>query len=433
MGKSEKTKVGQAARVAKLVREARLASTVGVVMLVLFIAASMYQQLFATEQAKAVLNVMMNVYLVVLLGAFIYLAFRINQLGRYVKGELVKPIQAVSEQLEALSEGNFHEELRLEVDDTEVGRMAGAVAGLKQTWIGIIAETSEVLGQMGEGKYKIDLQQEYRGDFALVKDAFEKIAEDMSDVLRTIRNASEQIDGGSKQLASAATDLAQGSTDQATKVASLVSMMNGVYTSLEKNAQGAEVAVGLASDAGQTLLAGNAKLQELKEAMVEINQCAEEINTIIVAIQDIASQTNLLSLNAAIEAARAGEAGRGFAVVAEQVKILAEESSRAAGKTTTLIETTANAVEKGTRIADETAVNMDEVMAGAKKSTEMMSEMAEMLKANVKDMEQVAADLNAVSETVDNNSATSQETAAVSEEQQAQVEMMVSMLEKFDI
>jgi methyl-accepting chemotaxis protein len=98
-----------------------------------------------------------------------------------------------------------------------------------------------------------------------------------------------------------------------------------------------------------------------------------------------------------------------------------------------LIETTANAVEKGTLLADETTESMAEVMVGAKKAAEMMSEVADMLKANVKSMETVTADLNDVSETVDNNSATSQETAAVSEEQQAQVEMMVSLLEKFEI
>lgn len=424
---------GQLAQLEGMVKRAASVGLIGTILLILFWVGTMYSNSVTDEKVKSIINVVSLVYIFVLFGMFVRITIHVAKIGKFAKMELVLPVQKVSEQMVALSNGNFHEELGLPVDDTEVGKLAGAVGTLKQEWIGIIAETSEVLEQMGDGKYKIELKQEYRGDFSLIKESFYKIAEEMGDVLRTIRNASEQIDGGSKQLASAATDLAQGSTDQANKVANLVSMMNGVYASLEKNAQGAEETVQIASQAGATMMAGNEKLQELKEAMVEINQCAEEINTIIVAIQDIASQTNLLSLNAAIEAARAGEAGRGFAVVAEQVKLLAEESSRAAGRTTTLIETTANAVEKGTRIADETAANMSEVMVGAKKSTEMMSEMAEMLKANVKDMEQVTADLNAVSETVDNNSATSQETAAVSEEQQAQVEMMVSMLEKFDV
>ena len=174
-------------------------------------------------------------------------------------------------------------------------------------------------------------------------------------------------------------------------------------------------------------------MQELKGAIGEISKCSEQIGTIIGAIEDIASQTNLLSLNAAIEAARAGEAGKGFAVVAEQVKNLAEESGKAARRTTELIGTTIEAVEKGIAIADETAENMDQVMDGAREATERMGEIAKMLVRDVEHMQEVNASITQVSAVVDNNSATSQETAAVSEQQKAQVETMVALMDKFEI
>ena len=172
---------------------------------------------------------------------------------------------------------------------------------------------------------------------------------------------------------------------------------------------------------------------ELKEAIGDISKCSESIQEIITTIEEIASQTNLLSLNAAIEAARAGEAGKGFAIVADQVKALAEESSRAAGETNKLIERTVQAVEKGIGIADETAANINDVMLNAKLATEKMESTAQTLSNDVKNMHLINENIVRVAEIVDNNSAASEETAAVSEEQKAQVESMVNLMDQFNI
>lgn len=369
----------------------------------------------------------------IFIASFVFLVIQIFGTIKFAREELLKPIIKVSEQMTVLAEGNFHTEFDMTEDESEVGKMVSAINFMKQNLIGMIREISSVLEQMGQGNYIIQLEQNYVGEFIQIKESLIKICSDMKETLYTIREISEQIDSGSEQLAKAAEDLAEGSTIQAVEVQELAGLIHRVTESMEQNAVGAEESVAIASNAGETLNTGNQKMQDLKDAISEISKCSEEIGTIISAIEDIASQTNLLSLNAAIEAARAGEAGKGFAVVAEQVKNLAEESAKAAGETKQLIETTIQAVDKGIVIADETAVNMEAVMKGAKLATDKMGQMAVVLKQDVQNMNQINSSISHVSEVVDNNSATSEETAAVSEEQAAQVEVMVQMLDRFQL
>jgi len=352
---------------------------------------------------------------------------------KFAGTNLLAPMKKVAEQMDYLAKGDFSEALDLKEDDTEVGSMVKAIAFMKTNMHAMISEISDVLDKMGGGNYRVELQQEYVGEFKQIKESFLVIIESMKETLNTLRVASEEINLGSEQLASAAQDLAEGSSDQAVQVAGLVEAMKSMADSMEQNAEAATASVSIANQAGITLQQGNVKMEELKVAISEISKCAEQIHSIINTIEDIAEQTNLLSLNAAIEAARAGEAGRGFAVVAEQVKNLAEESARASGRTTQLIETTIEAVDKGISIADETVENMAEVMQGAMEATQKMGQIADMLNTEVRNIHDINNTIQRVSEVVDSNSATSQETAAVSEEQKAQVETMASLVDYFKI
>ena len=362
-----------------------------------------------------------------------YVIYSLVKTISFSKKELLLPIEKVAEQMGHLAHGDFSVRMDLEEDASEVGQMVAAIRFMKKNMSEMIAEISTILGEMGEGNYQFTIEKEYVGEFVAIKDSIIKIGEAMRETLHTLRDVAEQIDGGSEQLACAAQDLAEGSTIQATQVAEVAEAIKRMAESMLTNAEAAEQSVEIASDAGKTLVSGNEKMQELKTAIQEISKCSEEIGTIINAIEDIAEQTNLLSLNAAIEAARAGEAGRGFAVVAEQVKNLAEESAKAAGKTTQLIQMTIDAVTKGIDIADATAANMTEVMGGAMEATEKMGQIAKMLDEEAANMQVINETVASVSTVVDNNSATSQETAAVSEEQKAQVETMVQMMTRFKI
>ena len=384
-------------------------------------------------RSRRKLTIGMYVTITVFILSFMTIVRKIATSMKFAKEELLVPIVKVSEQMEELAQGHFVNKMDLQPDETEVGKMVGAILFMNDNFTKMIGEISNVLGKMAAGNYKVELVENYVGEFVEIKDSLYKIINSMKDTLTDIQNVANQINAGSEQLAHAATDLAQGCTDQAVKVSDVSQMVDVMSKSMEERSEEARNTAQISEDAGHLLKANNEKMQELKEAISEISRRSEEIRSIIVTIEDIASQTNLLSLNASIEAARAGDAGRGFAVVAEQVKNLAEQSTKAAGETTKLIEDTVSAVEKGIAIADETVSNMGEVMNGAREATNKMSGIADALKKESENIKRIDTNIASVAEIVNNNSAASQETAAVSEEQSSQVQVMVQIMDKFEV
>lgn len=254
---------------------------------------------------------------VLLLGAFSYIVRQFAVMIRFAYAELLEPVRKVSDQMAALADGDFSVPFDLKEDDSEVGSMAAAINFMKQNLMNMIQEIADVLEAMGNGSYNVEIRQQYVGEFLRVRESFYKIIEKMRETLTTLKEVSVQIDSGSEQLAYAAEDLAEGSTEQAGQVSRLVNAFERMQESMEHNVERTKESAVLAQEAGTELAKGNQKMQELKNAIGEISKCSEQIGTIIGAIEDIASQTNLLSLNAAIEAARAGEVEKGFTVVAE--------------------------------------------------------------------------------------------------------------------
>ncbi len=385
------------------------------------------------SSTKSKFNIAMYVSMVMFIVAFLFIVQRIRSMVVFSKQELLAPIVKVSDQLRELAQGHFVNNMDLKEDDSEVGMMVGAINFMNNNFTNMISELSEVLGQMGQGNYNVEITKEYVGEFVKIKESMIKIIADTKKTLSTIQNAAEEIGSGSEQLATASSDLAEGCTIQASKIAETTVMIDDIAKSMEEKANEAKETAEISRQAAKVVEDGNNKMQELKVAINEISECSKEIHSIIEVIEDIAEQTNLLSLNASIEAARAGEAGKGFAVVAEQVKHLAEQSTQAAGETTRLIQNTIDAVDKGIVIADATEANMTDVMQGAKGATEKMIEMAESLGKEVESIQLIDKNISHIAEIVDNNSASSEETAAISEEQSAQVQTMVHMVEKFQV
>ena len=385
------------------------------------------------ERKKNILAFIEIVAALCFLVSFLVLVNQILYTTKFASKELLQPIINVSDQMTQLAAGDLHSEFHMQKDDSEVGRMVEAICYMKSSLTNIIGEITSILDQMGQGNYQVTIRQEYVGDYQLIRDAFNRIADEMKQTVTTIQEASGEINCGAGQLADAADKLATACTHQAGQVSVVAEHINELNTIIASNKKDAEEAVKISNLSASTLTAGNAKMEELKDAIQEISSSSEKISSIIGAIEDIATETNLLALNAAIEAARAGEAGKGFAVVAEQVKKLAEESSQAVGKTTQLIETTIAAVQNGTTIADEAAANMEDVVMSSTEVGERIQKIVEQFAREENSIGRINDNIAEIAGIVDNNSATSEETAAISEEQKSQAEAMVELIGRFKI
>lgn len=352
-------------------------------------------------------------------------------LVRFLKRSM-KPLADVAEAAEEIMEGKLEVRLTAENND-EIGRLINAFDNMADNLKDVIDETAFCLGEMATGNFLVTTTkpQAFIGEYRTILEAAGHIKERLSEALSEINRSSEQVANGSEQVASASQALSEGAADQAASVEELAASINDISEHVKANAENAQEASHKMQVVGLHAQDSTHKMDDMLRAISDISEKSKEIENIIRTIEELASQTNLLSLNAAIEAARAGEAGKGFAVVAEEVRELAARSAQASRDTSDLIQATLASVEHGTKIADETAKALTEVVGEVEEITGAMQSISNASEEQASAINEITQGVDQISGVVQNNSATAQESAAASEELSGLSQILKELVSRF--
>lgn len=347
-----------------------------------------------------------------------------------VSKKIERPISATTERLEMLAKGDLTSPVEIfeRRDETEkLSRSLQQVCNEINKYISNIVETT---GDMANGDFSYNNRMEYVGDFSSIPESFIKIHEVLNETITNLNDSSNNVRSGSDQIANGAQLLAEGTTRQATAADELSATIVNISDGVESTAKGANEASSLSNDCASMMREQDIAMNKMLEAMGTIEQKSEAISNVIKAIEDIAFQTNILALNASIEAARAGEAGKGFAVVASEVGNLAMKSAQSADSTKELITSTLEAVKVGSKIAGDTAGALKEVTALSEKSAALVKQIAEDADKQAEALKQATQGVEDISQVIQMNSATAEQSAASCEELSAQAQILAEQVAK---
>jgi methyl-accepting chemotaxis protein len=334
---------------------------------------------------------------------------------------LTSPIAGITKRIALLAEGDLHSGFNVRTITKEYHalhtNLEVTISYLKR----YVDDIDHVLGGLADGDLNTESRIEYKGDFADIGKALKKILDNLGAVINIIAKSTESISAGSAQISMSAQSLLTGSMDAAGSIKNIDVSIEAMGNNLTDTVTDTTDASNMAGLARQTALDGNAKMQELLGSIDDINKAAEQVQQINRAIDDIAFQTNILSLNAAVEAARAGVAGRSFAVVADEVSMLAGKCAQASKDTAALIDDVLKAAQTGTASADETAATLHRIVEQSEKVNKIMTALSDRAVKQANEMNDVGRDMERLSSVTVATSSASAEFAETSKsfEQQA--------------
>ncbi len=377
------------------------------------------------QQTIHVMQVISGVCFVLVLGC-------LASLVQYVLARIVKPIMQITEKTKPLQEGRLELDLERK-ENNELGDLIVTVKDSLHLIHKYVMDINRIMGMLSSGNFDVHTSEEYIGDFKSIEESIDSFTRTISGAFGNITQAERQVSGHAEQLSSSAQSLAQGATQQASAVEELYATLDELSKNAAKNVEDAAEAQENARLTGEQVTVSSEQMKSMVEAMNDITQASQQIGKIIATIEDIAFQTNILALNAAVEAARAGSAGKGFAVVSSEVRSLASRSDQAAKATKELIENSVQAAERGSQIVDEVSGTLTKTLELVMQSNNMIGTIADAVRGEAVSIAQVTEGISQISDVVQTNSASSEESAAVSSELFNQVRLLQNQTNKFKL
>lgn len=377
-----------------------------------------------------------TVILAIIQVAAIIMAFMIStRLGKAMAKDITEPLGQLKERLTAFSKGDLTSPFPELQRDDEIAEIMQSASEMAERMNFVLLDINYLLGEMAECNYNISSKDtsKYTGEFSHTLDSMRQMRDNMISSIRYIGESSAQVSAGSGNLAESAQSLAEGATEQAGAVEELHATITTISDAAKSAAASAEEAYQQSQRYASLADKSSNDMKEMLEAMGRINETSQKIGNIISEIENIASQTNLLSLNASIEAARAGEAGRGFAVVADQIRQLAEQSSKSAVDTRTLIEGAMQEIDNGNKVADRAVASIETVVEGIGKLADASQHLSDISANQAATLQEAEEGVNQISDVVQTNAAVAQQSSATSQQLSAQATVLDGLIAKFQL
>ena len=369
------------------------------------------------DQAKTMANVCTVIIFIVIVAAGLAIAVVTTMIGRIITNSITEPVKQIDAAVASLRKGELSnvEMLTYESED----EFGDTIRNLKEA-MGILADYVREISVEVKAIAQGDLTRngdditDFLGDFSELKTSLLYILKRFNSTLTEISNLAEQVSSNSSEVENASKSLADGATEQAGVIEELNATIDTVVDMAEDTAKETQNASARVKASANKANEEKEKMNELLMEMEHITEISKEIGNIITDIEDIASQTNLLSLNASIEAARAGEAGKGFAVVADQIGKLAADSAKSAVNTRDLIDKTLVEIEKGNTITRTTADAFNQIITDMESFAELAENTMEKANSQAESLEQIGQGIEQLSGVVQGNAASSEENTAIS-------------------